>query len=267
MEQNFDLPQGDIAYRQFMEFWKSEHEREPVGNKKKFHMHTSILDELAHNNETLFLLFDRSKWEIQYFGKNMESIFGYPNEELKKLNLQLLFRALPTHHLSFPITISKWINEVYASAGEIKEINRLKFSYCGLQVKHKKGHYLSLLVQYLCIEKDAKGRSTNGIVIAEDASHLLKGNFYWARCSCSETGDFFGYINSNKKSEQKQDIISEREKEVLRLIAKGHSSKEISNLLFIAQNTVNRHRKNMIARTGAKDTTALVHICRRVGII
>ena len=267
MEQTLDPPHGDKAYRQFMEFWKSMQDNLPLDFEKKFHEHTSLLDELAHNNETLFLLFDRTKWRIQYFGKNMESIFGYSNSELKKYNTQLVFRALAPHHLSFPLTMSKWIHKVYTSADGIKASNRPKFSYCGLQLQHKDGHLLSLLVQYLSIAKDTTGFSTNGVLIVEDASHLLKGDFYWARCSCSETGQFFGYYNSNKKSENSQDIISEREKEILLLIAKGYSSKEIAEQLFIAQNTVDRHRKNMIARTGAKNTTALVHICRRVGII
>ena len=63
------------------------------------------------------------------------------------------------------------------------------------------------------------------------------------------------------------DILSEREKEILRLIAVGESSKIIADKLYITQNTVEKHRRNMIARTGAKDTTALVHICRRFDII
>lgn len=265
MRHSAKIPQGETAYRKFLEFWKNEPHRKP--SEQKFHTHTSILDELAHNNESVFLIFDRNSWKIQYFGKNMESIFGYPNNQFKKQNIQLLFEALSPHHIDFPIIISKWINEIYDAPREKKATERLKFSYCGVQFIHKDGHILSLLVQYLCIAKSPDGRSTNGIVIIEDASHLLKGNFYWARCISLESGECQAYFNSNKKFETTQDIISLREKDVLRLIAKGYSSKEIADQLFITQNTVERHRKNMIARTGAKDTTALVHICRRVGVI
>lgn len=265
MPQSAKIRRGETAYHKFLEFWKNEPNRKP--SELKFHTHTSILDELAHNNESAFLLFDRTSLKIQYFGKNMESIFGYPNHLLKKQNIQLLFEILSPHHIDFPIIISKWINEIYDILTEKKTTDRLKFSYCGVQVSHKDGHTLSLLVQYLCIAKAPDGRSTNGIIIIDDASHLLKGNFYWARCSSLDSGECQSFFNSNKKFETTQDIISLREKEVLRLIAKGYSSKEIADQLFITQNTVERHRKNMIARTGAKDTTALVHICKRVGVI
>jgi DNA-binding CsgD family transcriptional regulator len=44
-------------------------------------------------------------------------------------------------------------------------------------------------------------------------------------------------------------------------------SKEIADVLDISSHTVNNHRRNMITRTGARDTTALIHICKMIGIL
>jgi DNA-binding NarL/FixJ family response regulator len=55
--------------------------------------------------------------------------------------------------------------------------------------------------------------------------------------------------------------------EVLRMIAEGKESKEIAESLFISLYTVDNHRRNMLARTGARDMTALIQICQMVGII
>ena len=57
------------------------------------------------------------------------------------------------------------------------------------------------------------------------------------------------YINENVtigKSEKV--VLSNREKEILTLIANGKTSKEIANTLFIAKTTVDTHRKNMIRK-------------------
>jgi two-component system nitrate/nitrite response regulator NarL len=43
-------------------------------------------------------------------------------------------------------------------------------------------------------------------------------------------------------------LLSNREKEILGLIANGKTSKEISETLFIAKTTVDTHRKNMIRK-------------------
>ena len=54
--------------------------------------------------------------------------------------------------------------------------------------------------------------------------------------------------------------ISPREKEVLRLLAHEHTSKEIANLLFISQHTAITHRKNLLVKMGAKNTAGLIRM-------
>lgn len=51
--------------------------------------------------------------------------------------------------------------------------------------------------------------------------------------------------------------LSEREREVLLLVAKGLSSKEIADRLNISVHTVNTHRKNITHKTGIKSVAGL----------
>ena len=51
--------------------------------------------------------------------------------------------------------------------------------------------------------------------------------------------------------------LSDREMEVLELVAQGLSSKEISSRLNIAVNTVNTHRKSITRKTGIKSVAGL----------
>jgi len=43
-------------------------------------------------------------------------------------------------------------------------------------------------------------------------------------------------------------VLSSREREILQLIAKGHTSHQIADQLFIGKSTVDTHRKNMIRK-------------------
>ena len=45
-------------------------------------------------------------------------------------------------------------------------------------------------------------------------------------------------------------VLSTREREILQLIAKGHTSHQIADELFIGKSTVDTHRKNMIRKLG-----------------
>ncbi|MBX2840169.1 MAG: LuxR C-terminal-related transcriptional regulator [Flammeovirgaceae bacterium] len=53
-------------------------------------------------------------------------------------------------------------------------------------------------------------------------------------------------------------VLTSREKEVLGLILKEFTAREIADKLFIAQSTVETHRKNLIHKTGVRNTMGLV---------
>ncbi len=54
------------------------------------------------------------------------------------------------------------------------------------------------------------------------------------------------------------DLLSKREKEVLKLIADGYSSKIIADMLRISFHTVNTHRQKIIEKTNAPNTGGLI---------
>jgi DNA-binding NarL/FixJ family response regulator len=61
--------------------------------------------------------------------------------------------------------------------------------------------------------------------------------------------------------------ITDREEEVLKLVAEGHSSKEIAELLFISVKTVERHRTNLLQKLGLRDRLDLTRYAIRAGLI
>ncbi|MEU5964525.1 response regulator transcription factor [Micromonospora parva] len=61
--------------------------------------------------------------------------------------------------------------------------------------------------------------------------------------------------------------ITGREEEILKLVAEGHSSKEIAELLFISIKTVERHRSNLLQKLGLRDRLDLTRYAIRAGLI
>ncbi|MBZ4651261.1 MAG: hypothetical protein JG761_61 [Proteiniphilum sp.] len=74
--------------------------------------------------------------------------------------------------------------------------------------------------------------------------------------------------NHNHRQNASSDrALTNREKEILRLIVQGHTNKEIAEVLVISHNTVLTHRKNIIAKTGIKTVPGLTFYCIRNGLI
>jgi len=61
--------------------------------------------------------------------------------------------------------------------------------------------------------------------------------------------------------------ISERELEVLKLIAEGYTNVEIADKIFLSKRTVEGHRQNLIDKAGVKNTAHLVKFAFERGIL
>ena len=53
-------------------------------------------------------------------------------------------------------------------------------------------------------------------------------------------------------------VMTERENEIIVLIAEGYTNDQIADLLFLSKHTVNTHRKNILHKLGVKNTAGIV---------
>jgi DNA-binding NarL/FixJ family response regulator len=63
------------------------------------------------------------------------------------------------------------------------------------------------------------------------------------------------------------DVLTARERAILKLIAEGKSNKEIGDLLFISARTVERHRANIMDKLKLKNTAELVKYAIEKGYV
>lgn len=69
------------------------------------------------------------------------------------------------------------------------------------------------------------------------------------------------YMNSTSKKKTLfniQDELSEREKDVVKLICQQHTNHEIAEKLFLSQRTIESHRQRVLDKIGAKNTVGIV---------
>ncbi|MGV0827574.1 response regulator [Empedobacter brevis] len=69
------------------------------------------------------------------------------------------------------------------------------------------------------------------------------------------------YMNSNLKKKilfNFENELSDREKEVVRLICEQHTNAEIAEKLFLSPRTVESHRQRILEKVGAKNTVGIV---------
>ncbi len=75
------------------------------------------------------------------------------------------------------------------------------------------------------------------------------------------------HLKNDFTSFNEPESLTARETEILRLMAGGHSNKEIANSLFVAEGTVKNHVSNILSKLGVRDRTRAVLKALELGLI
>lgn len=135
-----------------------------------------------------------------------------------------------------------------------------------LKIKKEKPQIPILVLSMNCDRKDVKS-----ILNAESEGFMLKiagkqelckaihkiingGTYY----SSEITSIMMEIIKNNTASKLSPNYLTAREIEILHLICKEYSNKEISEKLFISISTIETHRSSMFCKTGSKNVVGLV---------
>jgi DNA-binding NarL/FixJ family response regulator len=91
-------------------------------------------------------------------------------------------------------------------------------------------------------------KSNSGQELTDAIERVVNGKSYYDRIHAFVV----------EKDEVFQYKLSKREIEIVKLLAEGLTSLQIADKLFIAEHTVKTHRKNILRKTGATNTSQLV---------
>lgn len=78
---------------------------------------------------------------------------------------------------------------------------------------------------------------------------------------------FQGWLHSEPSSESLGPTLTERELDVLRLVAAGHSNRDIAAKLFLAESTIKKYSHNAMGKLGTTNRGAAAIRAMRLGLI
>jgi len=95
---------------------------------------------------------------------------------------------------------------------------------------------------------------------------ILEGRHYFSDDTARRV--MMDLVKSDDQSQHSDPAdLTDREKEVLELIVKEHTNQEIADKLYISIRTVDSHRRNLLQKTGAKNTAGLVTYAIRHNLV
>ncbi len=101
--------------------------------------------------------------------------------------------------------------------------------------------------------------------LVEACRATMRGEtFLYAGAVAALARDYVGRVG---RGEEAEEPLTPREVEVAKLVAEGHTSEEIAEILVISRKTVDRHRANILEKLGLRDRVDLTRYAIRRGLV
>lgn len=245
-------------WKEFFRAWESLRAESLIENYKQTRQHDfSVLEK---NGMAVFII-DYSTFGYEYVSQNCaEIVGGFSPSFFYESGLKCFEKVIHPDFIPHVVLGAEKMSEIVKQCTP-EELSQLRadmiFKICtqngDLQWVRQQSHYIAF---------SERNTPLLELAVITDCTLLKKDNSaYFRICSANKTH----FINPCR--ELQSDIkLSKRETEVLGLIEKGKSSKQIADVLSISQHTVNNHRKNLMTRFKTKNIFEVIAFLKEKGI-
>lgn len=244
--------------RKFHKKWDNIFEYKKDGSLTSIIDHLKFLDSKKEFSQYMVTLNNFDEMKAIYVSTGVSRLFGYSPQEY--LDEEHFFYRGGTHLQPGYLLDTVRCVKHFQDLGQGRPATDVLFISGGVSFQHKDGTQRRVISILRVVKIEGGTMPHIGIMVHHDVTELMKGDNYWIYQEMSlEDSRLCRFY---EKDNIENHFVSQREQEVLRLIAKGHSSRSIAEELGISTATVSQHRKNMLKRTNSKDTSALIQICK-----
>jgi DNA-binding CsgD family transcriptional regulator len=189
---------------------------------------------------------------MDYISPNVQSILGF---ETSEMSMRQIFQIIHPQDRPIIMLATKKIVEILAI--NLPQMTPLKTIFSLVFRVNKKDGTVITLLNHNCVYKKLKNKLNCKIIsISTDVTNvsaLAKVEF-----GLMNYGDPIDIIFPDEELRNLSSFFTNRERQILSLLAAGKSSTEIGNDLYISRHTVDTHRRNMLAKSHLCNTTELV---------
>lgn len=216
---------------------------------------------------TVLCLWDFKNKTYAHISENVINIFGDSPSEFLTKGFGHSLKYFPEYHRQiFVDNILPTISNLLDTHIKSQTTKSLRFSYT-TKLKVYKNQFRWFLHQLAVIETQ-EGVPAFGLKTLSDIHEIKKDeqiDFIVSQKNNKEGFDTL--LKNNYETQQPRLKLSNREKEILSLIANGYSSKQISGKLNISENTVKNHRKNMLSKSKTLNGHNLIKLAMNENLI
>ena len=208
-----------------------------------------------------YIVFNIFQGEIEFASEEIKPILGYEPEEI---TIEFLMDKIHPEDKSYFLNFEYKIAEFFKNI-DYDKVKNYKAQY-DIRFKAKNNEYVRILQQAVQIDYDETNYYRT-LGIQTDITHIKKDGIPCFSLIGLDGEPSFYNIQDLEVFTKSYDLFTKREREILKEIVEGKSSKTIASDLNISLHTVNTHRKHILIKANCKSPIDLVTKVINEGLI
>lgn len=219
------------------------------------------LDAYLPYSSTFFCITNTQDLTFEYISKNMKTCLGLDKNVLKDQGMRYFWSRM------HPNDLELWLQALdelmVFTLGEVKLEDRSKMSYTwNYRLKNSKDEYVNIIQNTTPLEFDKNDKPIIGLAHYTVLHPDVKMQVCASAKLLNDENEYETIFFNNFSQKLLTDGISNRERDVIRLLVLNNSSKTIAEKLNISPNTVDTHRRNILKKLNISSTGELVGILK-----
>lgn len=225
--------------------------------------HKQMLSRLAEVGNSGVTVFDLASGEHVFSSYNLHELFGFDLVSVEQIgNEYINSRTHPDDYLTLMrngIALLQFLYSIEANERmNYKVINEYR-------ILNVQGNYIRVIEQQQILELDSRGNIWLALAVLDISPN--QEEYQGVKCQIFnyKTGEIVSVLALDHIDSQIE--LTQREREILKLVRAGYLSKEISEMLSISVHTVNTHRQRILERLGVDNSMEAVKYASQLGLL
>lgn len=215
------------------------------------------LDEYLPPMQSFFNVSNTSKQVYEFVSKNFEYTLGLDREKMKTIGVPYWFSHF--HPDDLPIWLNALEDLMIFTMTQVKKEDRPKLTYTwNFRVKNAQGEYFNSIEHQSPTYFDEEGKPIIGIAHCTITGKPEPKPIIGVVKILNDNNEYETIYYKNYSQKLLGPPLTNRELDIIRLIALNNSSKQIAEKLFISHHTVDSHRKNILKKLNMNSVVELV---------
>lgn len=224
------------------------------------------LDEFLPYSSTFFCVTNTQTLSFEYISKNLKSCVGLSPSLFKEEGMRYFWSRIHPDDIDLWLTGLNELMNYTVNEISLEQRGRMNYTW-NYRFKNSNEEYVNIIQNTTPLEFDTQKKPIIGLAHYSVLNSNIKMDICASAKLLNVNNEYETMYFNNFSQKLLTDGISNRERDIVRLLVLNNSSKEIAKKLCISSNTVDTHRRNILKKLKISTTGELIGMLKMNKIV